>query len=488
MHGSFSVVHGEDSVGELRLRRGASFLRLHHTGPVHSLPDETVIHGSLNDRVKVSCIDCIVTSSGSGTSNGNGNYHYTEVFPHYVALGSEHLRPCEPMIKAVHFSISDVDTVFYDFDAFGHVIDPKSLIEEVVAKNKIGRTVPVGEFPVIAYFTGKREVISVDTAIGHIAVNHRPGWSMGGPSGVQIMNKMTISIKPESPAVFEDCIDGILTLHRFLSLIAGRRQGVKSIQLELSNETNEHPVFLDLYWSLAPQATKGSGSKSADRPHPGDLPLNIIHGTESFATVMQNWIARDSGWRTARGQYSFCLEKGNEYNVARLVAAANMFDILPEAAGPTATKLPEEVAAAQSECLVILKRLVPGIERDSAINAIKRMPKPSLPKKVLHRTKVVQNYFGSRLLELDLVAKTAVQCRNYFVHGGSSDFDFTAVEPLISFLTDTLEFIFGSSDLIDAGWDGGAWNAEMHGQGHPFARFKSQYDESLGALKLALGK
>jgi hypothetical protein len=83
------------------------------------------------------------------------------------------------------------------------------------------------------------------------------------------------------------------------------------------------------------------------------------------------------------------------------------------------------------------------------------------------------------------VAIVAVKCRNFFVHGSSSDIDYQKVEHLMPFLTDTLEFIFVASDFIDAGWDAQRWNSDAHGWGHNFARFRSEYEMALAELRHA---
>ncbi len=181
-----------------------------------------------------------------------------------------------------------------------------------------------------------------------------------------------------------------------------------------------------------------------------------------------------------------CLSKGNYYDADRLIAAANMFDILPAEAVPLPTALPDGLAESRAECLAILKKHPPSQDRDSAISAIKRMGKPSLPKKILCRTAMVEKHFKPKFGELSYVVKLAVLCRNYFVHGGSDDFNFSIVEPFMSFLTDALEFVFAASDLIEAGWDAAHWNREAHGTGHTFARFRAAYDMGLMELKRAI--
>lgn len=149
--------------------------------------------------------------------------------------------------------------------------------------------------------------------------------------------------------------------------------------------------------------------------------------------------------------------------------------------------MPAELVEAQTQCRAIFQNLC-GIERDSVMMALGRMGEPSLPKKVLHRVNIVVRHLGHKFPELALVAKTAVKCRNYFVHGGSGDFNYVAIEPLMSFLTDALEFIFAASDLIEAGWDANSWSSKLQGGGHNFTRFRMGYNKNLAELKAALGK
>jgi hypothetical protein len=179
------------------------------------------------------------------------------------------------------------------------------------------------------------------------------------------------------------------------------------------------------------------------------------------------------------------MRRANKYGPDRLVAAANMFDILPSDAVPLAAGLPDDLAATRDACAEMFRGHPPGIDRDSALSALGRLGQPSLPKKVAHRASIVESRLGGRFPDLRFVASVAVKCRNFYVHGNSGDIDFREVEPLVPFLTDALEFIFAASDFIQGGWDAQRWNAESHGWGHSFARFRSEYDGALAELRRA---
>jgi hypothetical protein len=230
---------------------------------------------------------------------------------------------------------------------------------------------------------------------------------------------------------------------------------------------------------------KSGGGGKTFKPHPADVPLDPINHKTEFCAVMTDWIDRHKGWRVARVRYHECLRKANKYGPERLVAAANMFDILPVTALPPNTPLEDELAKTREACSQMLRKLPPTADRNGALSALGRLGQPSLPKKVAYRVSIVEAKLGARFSDLQFVASTAVKCRNFYVHGSSGDIDFVKVEPLVVFLTDALEFIFAASDLIEAGWDAARWNAEPKGSGHTFTRFRLNYDLSTLELRKA---
>ena len=79
----------------------------------------------------------------------------------------------EKTITEVHFVIDDANVLFYDFDAFGSLIDARPFIEQIVRANRLNREIPIGPYPEIFYFTGKREIFSADTVLGRISASHQ---------------------------------------------------------------------------------------------------------------------------------------------------------------------------------------------------------------------------------------------------------------------------------------------------------------------------
>ena len=58
----------------------------------------------------------------------------------------------------------------------------------------------------------------------------------------------------------------------------------------------------------------------------------------------------------------------------------------------------------------------------------------------------------------------------------------------MTFFTNTLEFVFAASDLIEAGWDFSAWATRGTTMSHPFGRYRVSYRFGLAQLREALAK
>ena len=87
--GTFTLPPGKDIYGELTLAGEQTSLYLQDKDyfDPHSIPGQCV-KGVLNDLMKVTLIQCIVTSgTGNYSSQGEVKYHFADIFPHFVVHG-----------------------------------------------------------------------------------------------------------------------------------------------------------------------------------------------------------------------------------------------------------------------------------------------------------------------------------------------------------------------------------------------------------------
>lgn len=381
--------------------------------------------------------------------------------------------------------LEDAASLFYDFDAFGTVIDSAPYIEQLVAANKLDRFVPIGPEPRITYFAGKRDIIQAGTSLGRILVRHNPGWGLGGPRGVRIDNVITVELEPGNPVTFEEAIARMLRLLRFLELIIGRPQSLHDLVVFVAHDSRPEP--LKVHWSHRPVRIKDTVGETL-APQPADLLLDPIHRQEEFISVMRAWLDKDEERRDARQRFHTSFANQHTYSVERLIGAANMFDIMPKSAAPRDVTLPEDLRAATYQCRKIFEALPNGYERNSVLNALGRVGKASLKHKTRHRAQYVLDAVGDRFPDLVMALDAAVDCRNHYVHGTTSKIDYSADLGTVAFFTDTLEFVFGASELVEAGWDIKAFVEAGTTMSHPYGAYRANYQLNLQALRELVAK
>lgn len=443
--------------------------------------EEARIHGVLTDHEKITLIDCVTTSVPGTTTTPNGRSFHASVFPHYVVTGDRHLEPEEPSIIAVELVLENAHILFWDHAAFGLSVSRgeanREFLEQLTGKEE--KKPEIGEYPEIFYFTGKHEILSTQTEFGRISAAHRPTFTLPTPKGLRAENRIPIRLEFEKSLPFQDALHRVYAITVFVEILMGSEQCAETLTIELASESEDKPR-LDVYQSMAPRS---SVREELERPHPGDILLNGGLAPGAFSAVLAAWLKRQSDWRQARFRFIQSLRAQNCYTIDRLVAAANLFDILPQSAVGEAPQASEQLGTAASEARKLFKALPPSQERDSVLGALGRVGKHNLRAKIEHRAKLITDRIGTRFHDMNLVIGAAIAARNYFVHGSSEKLPPDLCYEFSVFFTDTLEFIFAASDLIEAGWDVEKWNASGTTLSHPFGRYRTSYDKNLASLK-----
>ncbi|HEV2500131.1 MAG TPA: HEPN domain-containing protein [Terriglobia bacterium] len=488
--GTFSISPDRTVYGELTYAGPSTSLVLRDGDYFDTYPiGGGCLRGTLHDLTKVALLHCVTSRVPASATKGTEQYYLAEVFPHFIVHGEHQITNEEKEITDVQFLVDDATRIFWDCNAFGTLIDARPLIKDVVSAKRREldkwpgptREIQIGPEPAILYFSGKHEILSSDTVLGRVRASHHTSHRLGSPRGVCIKSRIFTGITFADPCSFDDVINRTLTLLRFLELVAGRPQNLLSLQILVKSE-DETPCILDVYWSRPPKRKVGYSL----RPDPIDVLINGGMQPGEFARVLSNWLSRDQTWRDARVRFSNCFAEQGYYTTDRLIGSANMFDILPASAVPPDVILSEELKSAKERCATIWRELPQSPERASVLNALGRVGKSMLKHKIRHRGKLLNDAAGNQFPDIDTVTDEAVNCRNYYVHGGESRFDYENHPELRSFFTDTLEFVFAASDLVEAGWDMKAWCATPTVMSHPFNRYRIGYKENLCKLRSVL--
>ncbi len=472
-NGVFSVGPNYDMTGTLSIDGEDSVLHLwaNHSVKIDPLDRETIT-GVLDNQKKVSLFNCIVVGDKWIRGKEGRSQHY-RLFPHYVVIGQRHILYSEKAISKISFVIDDAMSLFHDRTSFGTVNIPPEQMGDLTSL-EIFTGIPFeGTYPILAYWTGKEEIFKANTSMGKIYARHQPGFNIGGPGGVSITNKIWITVEFFCPRNISELNVEIRNILRFFQSVLGRPQNL--LQLEIIETESEYPESSIVYLNMYPDYPRGSGYREPDFR---DILIDAGTNPKELANLLCAWLEKNKTWDTARARFSTGWAHGRNYDPDRIVGAANMFDLLPRDALPSSAELDEALEAAIEVSRSAFNKLEESSRKDRLLFALGNLEQPSLKEKIQHRCALISEVIGEDIPNICKVTDAAVNLRNLYVHGTKmSDKRKRKLEGSIDFLTDTLEFVFCVSDLVELGWDLMSWHKKRKGEGHPFASYLHSYKE-----------
>jgi len=474
--GNFKLEDAAEAIGQLSIAGSRSELVLSTSFAVdmESLPHE--LYGRSTKGEAISCIGCIPRGQTNTILGEESNYTSSTLFPHYVVIGREWIDRSAADIDSISFTTEELGALVGDRLSFGRVFPKREDLKAMIGNSRE----EVFDGAQVAYFNGKTTIAELETDLGRISIFNSPSGGSGTAHGVGIKNVVRISVDMSEPVTLNEAATRILVILRFLTILSGRHQTAHQFSARrLSQDRSSLPDTVHVCMARASSDEKLPGSLRFD------LPLDAATRTVEFCKVMSSWIARDPKRLPARVQHANGIEYGNRYTTNRLVAAANMFDLLPKEDCPQPPELPADLLAAVSQARLIFRDLPVSPQRNSMLQAISRLGSSTLTSKVKHRGKLLLRSLQPWFPELLQVLTLAVKCRNYFVHGPSDDLDYGNVYPFLPFLTEALEFTFSASELIECGWDVERWSTATHTMSHSFTEFRASYREKIKALEAA---
>lgn len=481
------------SVGHLCIAGADSVATL--IGTSSWVPPESVaadIHGVLSDGKKASLLNCVLHSQ---TQHRFDEYTQFEsrLFPNYVVVGAEFIRSDEAVIRAVRYHFENVAGLLSGYKTFQSLEpdpgDVRRLLEQAHEKlekiaDELGWPIDlfepeIGDRPCLLYFSGVREIIAFDTRVGRISLTNRTSQGMGTAAGIGITNEVTANIDFVEPTTLGSAIRTLHTLHGLFELSLGQRQRYRWIELELANHVKDATDLRQtarLYWSLCNERVADNSKASR-----WDILLAPDRRPDEFAKVAAGWM--DSNAIMGDPRKRFATAFFGRYGINRIVGAANMFDLLPESHAPRKKEPDASLKAAVEQCRKAFAVLDDSSAKQSVLSALGRVGTASLRDKVYHRTDKVLAEVGGMFPDLKLPCNHAVLARNHYVHGSQASFDYQEHFTEFAFITDTLEFVFAASDLLDLGWDLKSWIGEGTTMTHPFAAYVINFPENMRRLR-----
>ena len=480
-NGFFLVSPECELIGALTLNEQDTSLYLWQKSDTElELSDRKIITGFLHNQKRVTLIDnTLISQSISVGRHGFTSQH--KYFPSIVIVGERFYDASREKVSEISFVVDDAQAIFYDRSVFRTMTLNSEGIERLKSSNLFSDTSFEENSAILAYFTGKFENFSAETCIGKVSAQNSVRYSVGGSEGVNIKNKIVMHVEFFEPVELDKIGDTIDKIVRLIEIISGRPQ--KFSEVRIIDRRGNGIRTCDVYLNLFPQRMDRTNSNDL---HPSSVLINAVQDPIEFEHVIQDWLARDQSWSTARYRFSGGWREEGNYNPDRLVGAANMFDLLPVEATGEARRLPSDLEDAVNKCVILLEELPNSFKRNEILRALGRAKKQILKEKIRYRSACLVDRIGNHIPEIGRVTDTAVDLRNIYVHGPGSAKKRDVLPKFQIFLTDTLGFVFAASDLVESGWDISAWASKPKGYGHPFARYLHDYGEKLSSLETAL--
>ncbi|MBF7144986.1 MULTISPECIES: HEPN domain-containing protein [Pseudomonas] len=452
------IIHGDKTLLKLRSR----------SQPVFN-PNPHSVYGETLDRKKISLFECV-----GNRPNPVGLYpelfYEIDIFPHYVMVGGQHLDWDESIFESVSFKTDDLGLFFSKRGTFGSKIASSGDIKKILGEACQKAEVDGERNGVIFFYSGEGQIKPINLSFGKISTSIRFESQITDSGGVICPAETIATIKFDTTKKFSQVIDAILSVLEFLSFVSGRYQGVQKISAETRFKgTNEiDQVFL--YWSLAPEGNRSLIESKRD------WPISLDRDEEELSEVFKNWIEKHVGCVDARRRIIQCQKKNEFYDGDRIVGAANAFDILPTIVYPVLNPLSDEALQNKKLCKDIIMKMPHSEERSQILSTLNFWGSKLLSK-ILHKASVIENSSENYFNGIADVLKISLKARNYYVHG--TDAGYLDYEEELAFLTDTLEFVFVASDLIECGWNIRSWLNTEPSLGHPMASYVYSYKAKL---------
>ena len=478
-YGIFSIPSGQRANGSLTLAGRETQLNLWSDSSLE-VSTNAAITGVLDDLTRVSLVRCNIRSEGH-VGRGHQIRHNYLLSPQYVLFGSRYISDVESIVYEISFVLEHGVSLFYDADAYGTISNNAEAVRMLAKIDNPESSTLIEDWNWISYYTGKTTVFTFDTAIGRVSANHSPVFTLGKAHDHGLKKNAELCIKFAEPLSVIEALYRMGRVVQFFDLVTGYSQNVSTISVHAGFD--DPSQTLDVYATA--YAEKKCFTEESEARLRTAILIHPVEDSKEFSNVLRAWLDRDVGWSTARIRLSH--DWGNRfYNYDRIIAAANVFDLLPNNVYGNKPSLSSDLSAAVDASRKIFRSLPQSEERDDILGHLGRVGGWRLKRKVSSRAEYICDSIGKLLPDFRTVIDQAVNLRNHYVHGTPSRIRTDQRLQLLPFLTKSLEFIFFASDFIDSGWNMADWCNKAKPIGHPLHDYLVQYQEDLKRLKDAL--
>ena len=368
--GVFEVSPNQEANGTLSLEGHDTRLYVWGDCPME-MPSGGTISGTLDDLTKVSLIDCVVVGHSDISRQEDKRFTYN-VLPRFIVMGDRHFSREDRLVEEVFFSLRD-SPLFNDRDAFGtsYFNDP-DLMRRIVQSDGRSNSPEIGELNWIIYYTGKVNIFNADTSLGQISARHASSWSAGISVDQVPTSDVLIGIKTGDLVTIIEAVRRIDRVLQFLDAIVGRSQSIDEIHVYVGDCPHERGA--DVYDAMQPSYRL---SHRAGEASPLDILIDPVREPQAFGDTLSAWIEKDTKWSAARYRLARAWS-GSGYDYDRIVAAANVFDLLPREEYRDSVSVSPDLRNAADEARSLFKRLPASVPSRKCTSKVSRLSQESI--------------------------------------------------------------------------------------------------------------
>jgi hypothetical protein len=328
------------------------------------------------------------------------------------------------------------------------------------------------KFSEIFYYVDRGPIFSFKSKDIEFQAFNGVSYRFPSPRGINLTNEVRIGLKFKRPLKLTDAIKAMFEFRGFCEILTQSKHCIQNIVVRHKN-AGERESRIRIF-------------PSHEDTDPGpeiDFRESLVSGglhKKEFETVLGGWMKRQEAHRDARLRIVLGIREGRSYTVDRLVGAANAFDLLPDAAF-SKPKLPASFLKTLATVVLESKKFKQPY-REQVLSNLHRVKALNLRQKIESRFSLLPPILRKRLPEMAFLIGHCVRSRNYFVHGAKPKLSVAATRDLMVFFTDTLEFIFVTSELVECGWNVKRWIKQLGGRAK-FREYVRSYDETLKRVK-----
>jgi ApeA N-terminal domain 1 len=449
--------------GLVTLKAPESRLELYSDKRIHiPAAQMRTIRGVARTGEKITVCDAI---------GGEVGWHFISLFPHFIAVGPRHLDTDGKVVSEIIFTTTGATSLFYDHGAFGtgKVKNIRRLMPAWAKKDR--REI---KFSQVFYYADRGPIFSVKTKAIEFEAFNGVSYRSPSPRGINLTNEVRIALRFRRPVKLTEAIKAIFEFRAFCEILSQSNHCIQNIMVR-HKSSGERESLIRIY---PPHDETHADSET-------DFRDNLVSGglhKKEFESVLSGWMQRQEAHGNARLRIVLGIREGRTYTVDRLIGAANAFDLLPDAVFRK-PKLPDGLLKTLA-ALTLESRKLKQPYREQVLSNLNRVKGLSLRQKIESRFRSLPLSLRKRLPEMEFLIDHCVRSRNYFVHGSKPKLSVAVTRDLMYLFTDTLEFIFVTSELVECGWKVTRWIKQPGGM----ARFKDyirSYELALKEVKKA---